>query len=127
MEVGGVYRSGSVTRVVGSRRVLFPLPKDDQQIVRFLRDRIEAREFHPVIDRTYALDDILKPYRYVDTEQKVGTSWSPPRDGDPRGSAKATTVRCMSVSERPYNADAGSTLASSQGLTSHREPEDGRP
>ena len=60
------------TRVGGSRRVLFPLPKDNQQIVRYLRDRIEAREFQPVIDRTYALDDIVEAYRYVDTEQKVG-------------------------------------------------------
>jgi NADPH:quinone reductase-like Zn-dependent oxidoreductase len=37
-----------------------------------LRDRIEAREFQPVIDRTYGLDDIVEAYRYVDTEQKVG-------------------------------------------------------
>jgi NADPH:quinone reductase-like Zn-dependent oxidoreductase len=60
------------TRVVGSRKVLFPLPKDDQQIVRYLRERIEAGEFRPVIDRTYPLDDIVEDYRYVDTEQKVG-------------------------------------------------------
>jgi NADPH:quinone reductase-like Zn-dependent oxidoreductase len=60
------------TRVGGSRRVLFPLPKDNQQIVSYLRDRIEAREFQPVIDRTYALEDIVEAYKYVDTEQKVG-------------------------------------------------------
>lgn len=60
------------TRVGGSRRVLFPLPKNSQQVVRYLRDRIEAREFQPVIDRTYVLDDIVEAYRYVDTEQKVG-------------------------------------------------------
>ncbi len=60
------------TRVAGSRRVLFPLPKDNQQVVRCLRDRIEADEFQPVIDRTYVLDDIVEAYRYVDTEQKVG-------------------------------------------------------
>ena len=40
--------------------------------MRYLRDRIEAGEFQPVIDRTYALDDIVEAYRYVDTEQKVG-------------------------------------------------------
>ena len=60
------------TRVVGTRRVLFPLPKDDQQIVRYLRERIQAGEFRPVIDRTYPLDDIAEAYRYVDTGQKVG-------------------------------------------------------
>jgi NADPH:quinone reductase-like Zn-dependent oxidoreductase len=52
--------------------VLFPLAKDDQQIVRYLRERMEAGEFRPVIDRTYPLDDIVAAYRYVDTEQKVG-------------------------------------------------------
>lgn len=60
------------TRVVGGRKVLFPLPKDDQQIVRYLRERLQAGEFRPVIDRTYPLDDIAEAYRYVDTEQKVG-------------------------------------------------------
>jgi NADPH:quinone reductase-like Zn-dependent oxidoreductase len=60
------------TRVVGRRKVLFPLAKDDQQIVRYLRERMEAGEFRPVIDRTYPLDDIVAAYRYVDTEQKVG-------------------------------------------------------
>ena len=60
------------TRVAGSRRVLFPMPKDDQQVMTYLRDRIEAGELRPLIDRTYELDDIVEAYRYVDTEQKVG-------------------------------------------------------
>ena len=60
------------TRVVGSRKVLFPLPKDNQEIVRYLRERLQSGEFRPVIDRTYPLDDIAEAYRYVDTEQKVG-------------------------------------------------------
>ena len=60
------------TRSGGGRRVPFPLPKDNLQVVMYLRDRIEAGEFRPVIDRTFALDDIVEAYRYVDTEQKVG-------------------------------------------------------
>jgi NADPH:quinone reductase-like Zn-dependent oxidoreductase len=60
------------TRVFGSRKVLFPLPKDNQGIVRYLGERIEAGEFRPVIDRSYPLDDIAEAYRYVDTGQKVG-------------------------------------------------------
>jgi len=60
------------TRFGGDRRVLFPLPQDNREVVEYLRDRIEAREFRPLIDRTYALDDIVDAYRYVDTEQKVG-------------------------------------------------------
>jgi len=60
------------TRVIGSRKVLFPLPKDNQEIVRYLRDQLESGEFRPVIDRTYRLEDITEAHRYVDTEQKVG-------------------------------------------------------
>lgn len=60
------------TRIAGRRRVLFPLPKDDLEVITYLRDRIVAGEFRPVIDRTYPLDEIVEAYRYVDTEQKVG-------------------------------------------------------
>ncbi len=51
---------------------MFPLPKDDRDVVTYLRDRIEAGGFRPVIDGTYPLEDIVEAYRYVDTEQKVG-------------------------------------------------------
>jgi NADPH:quinone reductase-like Zn-dependent oxidoreductase len=60
------------TRIAGSRKVRFPLPKDDQEVMTYLRDRIEAGEFRPVIDRTLALDDIVEAYRYVETGQKIG-------------------------------------------------------
>ena len=40
--------------------------------MQYLRDRIEAGEFRPVIDRTYPLEDIVEAYRYVETGQKVG-------------------------------------------------------
>lgn len=60
------------TRVGRGPRVKFPLPTDNQDVVRYLRDRIEAAEFRPVIDRTYPLDDIVEAYRYVETGQKVG-------------------------------------------------------
>jgi NADPH:quinone reductase-like Zn-dependent oxidoreductase len=60
------------TRVGRGRRVKFPLPTDNQEIVRYLRDRIEAAEFRPVIDRTYPLSDIVEAYRFVETGHKVG-------------------------------------------------------
>ena len=60
------------TRFGRGPRVKFPLPTDNQEIVRYLRDRVEAAEFRPVIDRTYPLDHIVEAYRYVETGQKVG-------------------------------------------------------
>jgi NADPH:quinone reductase-like Zn-dependent oxidoreductase len=60
------------TRIRGSRKVVFALPKDNREVMTYLRDRIVAGEFRPVIDRTYPLEEIVEAYRYVDTEQKVG-------------------------------------------------------
>lgn len=60
------------TRFGRGPRVKFPLPTDNQEIVRYLRDRVEAGEFRPLIDRSYPLDDIVDAYSYVETGQKVG-------------------------------------------------------
>jgi len=54
------------------QRVMFPIPKHDQKIMRYLRDLIESGAFKPVIDRTYPLDQIVEAYRYVETGQKIG-------------------------------------------------------
>jgi NADPH:quinone reductase-like Zn-dependent oxidoreductase len=54
------------------RRVLFPIPKHDQEMMGYLRELIESGEFKPLIDRTYPLDSIVEAYRYVETGQKIG-------------------------------------------------------
>ena len=56
----------------GGKKVMFPIPKHDQLMVRYLRKLIESGEFKPVIDRTYPLDQIVEAYRYVETGQKTG-------------------------------------------------------
>lgn len=58
--------------LTGSGRVVFPTPHSTQSFVEFLKARIEAGEFHAVIDRKYFLSDIADAYRYVETEQKAG-------------------------------------------------------
>jgi NADPH:quinone reductase-like Zn-dependent oxidoreductase len=56
----------------GGKKVMFPIPKHDQLMVRYVRELIESGEFKPVIDRTYPLDQIVEAYRYVETGQKTG-------------------------------------------------------
>ena len=56
----------------GGKKVLFPIPKHDQLMVRHVRELIESGQFKPVIDRTYRLDQIVEAYRYVETGQKTG-------------------------------------------------------
>jgi len=61
-----------VAPLLGGRKVRFPIPRHDQQMVGYLRDLMESGEFKPVIDRTYPLDQIVEAYRYVETGRKTG-------------------------------------------------------
>jgi NADPH:quinone reductase-like Zn-dependent oxidoreductase len=60
------------TRFSRGRRVLFPFPTIDREMVEYLKGLIESRRFTPVIDRRYPLEQIVEAYRYVETQQKVG-------------------------------------------------------
>jgi NADPH:quinone reductase-like Zn-dependent oxidoreductase len=51
---------------------MFPIPRDNQEMVRYLKDLIASGAFKPVIDRRYPLDQIVEAYRYVETGQKIG-------------------------------------------------------
>ena len=60
------------TRFSRGRRVLFPFPTIDQEMVEYLKGLVESRQFTPVVDRTYPLEEIVEAYRYVETQQKIG-------------------------------------------------------
>jgi NADPH:quinone reductase-like Zn-dependent oxidoreductase len=84
LKPGGIYISSElgplaqnpflalIAPLHGGKKVLFPIPKHDQLMVRYLRELIESGVFRPVIDRTYPLDQIAEAYRYVETGQKTG-------------------------------------------------------
>ncbi len=61
-----------ITPLGRGRRVKFPIPRDNAEIVRHLKDLIEAGDFTPLIDRRYPLDEIVDAYRYVESGQKIG-------------------------------------------------------
>ncbi|WP_425542230.1 zinc-binding dehydrogenase [Acrocarpospora corrugata] len=60
------------TPLLGGRKVLFPIPKNDAATARYFKELIASGEFKPVIDRRYPLDDIVDAFRYVETGQKTG-------------------------------------------------------
>lgn len=60
------------TRRSRGRRVVFPIPSIDRQMVEHLKSLVESGVFAPLVDRTYPLEDIVEAYRYVETQQKVG-------------------------------------------------------
>jgi len=57
----------------GGRRVRFPLPRHDPEMVRYFKRLIESGQFKPLIDRRYPLEEIVEAYRYVETGQKIGS------------------------------------------------------
>jgi NADPH:quinone reductase-like Zn-dependent oxidoreductase len=61
-----------VTPLTGRKRVMFPIPRESQEMARQLRGLLESGEFRPLVDRRYRLDQIVEAYRYVETGQKVG-------------------------------------------------------
>jgi len=61
-----------LARVLGLRRVRFPLPKADTALATHLRELMLRGAYRPVVDRTYRFDQLRDAYAYVDTGRKVG-------------------------------------------------------
>jgi NADPH:quinone reductase-like Zn-dependent oxidoreductase len=68
LKPGGIYLSSKlgplaqnpflalIAPLHGGKKVLFPIPKHDQEMVGYFRGLLESGKFKPVIDRTYPLD-----------------------------------------------------------------------
>jgi NADPH:quinone reductase-like Zn-dependent oxidoreductase len=61
-----------ITPLFGGKRVMFPIPRDDQEMAKYFKGLLESGAFGPVIDRRYRLDQIVDAYTYVETGQKIG-------------------------------------------------------
>lgn len=61
-----------ITPVFKGKKVLFPLPVMNQEVIQLLRDLIEQGKFMPVIDKVYEMPQIVEAYTYVETKQKIG-------------------------------------------------------
>jgi NADPH:quinone reductase-like Zn-dependent oxidoreductase len=61
-----------ITPLFGGKKVLFPIPRDNQEMVRYFKELLESGEFRPLIDRRYPLDQIAEAYTYVETGRKIG-------------------------------------------------------
>jgi NADPH:quinone reductase-like Zn-dependent oxidoreductase len=57
----------------GDKKVIFQIPpKQTKQDVLFLKELMEAGKYRAVIDRRYALEDVIEATRYVETQRKTG-------------------------------------------------------
>lgn len=60
------------TRIFGDKRVVFPFPRHNQEMIENFATMLETGTFAPLIDRRYPLDRIAEAYQYVETGQKIG-------------------------------------------------------
>lgn len=58
--------------ILGDKKVLFPLPVIKKSDIELLAELAASGKFKPVIDRTYALAQIVEAYEYAETGQKTG-------------------------------------------------------
>lgn len=84
LKPGGLYLSSElgpgwqnvllplVTPLFRGRRVKFPFPRQNQEIVRHIGELMDTGGFKPVVDRRYPLERIADAYRFVETGQKTG-------------------------------------------------------
>ena len=62
-----------LTSRIGTKKVMFPVPRYTKKDVLFLKDLIEAGKCRAIIDRCYPLlEQSIAATRYVETEQKTG-------------------------------------------------------
>jgi NADPH:quinone reductase-like Zn-dependent oxidoreductase len=75
MDLGFMYHVpllALVTRFVGSRRGTLGVGRYRKEDLVLVKGLVEAGRYRPVIDRTYALDEVVEATRYVESGRKTG-------------------------------------------------------
>jgi NADPH:quinone reductase-like Zn-dependent oxidoreductase len=61
-----------ITRLGGNKRVVFGMPTDIKGGLTFIRSLLEKKQFRPLIDKRYPLEEIAEAFNYVASGQKTG-------------------------------------------------------
>lgn len=62
----------NVWQALALRRVHFPLPKGGREVAERIRTLMVTGAYRPLVDRTYAFEEVPAAYAYVDSGRKVG-------------------------------------------------------
>lgn len=60
------------TRFAGEKRAALGIGRYRQEDLLLVKELVEAGKYRPVIDRSYALDEVVEATRYVESGQKTG-------------------------------------------------------
>jgi NADPH:quinone reductase-like Zn-dependent oxidoreductase len=84
LKEGGIYISTDLgpyaqnpflaifTPLFGGKKVLFPIPVFDKEMIHYLKGLAQSGKFKPVIERQYPFEQIPEAFKYVHTGQKTG-------------------------------------------------------
>jgi NADPH:quinone reductase-like Zn-dependent oxidoreductase len=84
LKPGGIYISADlgfmfhmplialITRFVGSKRATLGIGRYRREDLLLVKELVETGKYRPVIDRTYALDEVVEASHYVETGEKTG-------------------------------------------------------
>jgi NADPH:quinone reductase-like Zn-dependent oxidoreductase len=84
LNAGGIYITADLgfmyhvpllalaTRFVGSKRGTIGIGRYRKDDLLLVKELVETGKYRPVIDRSYALDEVVEATRYVETGQKTG-------------------------------------------------------
>jgi NADPH:quinone reductase-like Zn-dependent oxidoreductase len=75
MDLGFMYHVpllALATRLAGSRRAALGIGRYRKEDLLLVRELVDAGKYRPVIDRAYALDEVVDATRYVETGRKTG-------------------------------------------------------
>jgi NADPH:quinone reductase-like Zn-dependent oxidoreductase len=105
MDLGFMYHVpllGIVTRFVGSKRATLGLGRYRKEDLLLVKELVDTGKYRPVIDRRYALDEVVEANRYVESGQKTGSvvlrvSEAPPGERQQPTARREADVPAVSV------------------------------
>ena len=101
-----------VTRFVGRRRAKLGIGRYRKKDLLLVKGLIEAGKYRVVIDRIYALDEVVEATRYVEAGPEDGQRRAPRQRGTTRRRARREARRASAdVGLTQKRADSGSTTA----------------
>src|SRR6266536_3244806 len=75
VDLGFMYHvplAALITRFVGSRRAKLGIGRYRREDLLLIKELVDTGKYRPVIDRSFALDEVVEATRYAETGQKTG-------------------------------------------------------